>query len=152
VQVNLHAPEKPKYALKVLTHYKIIVLSGYRLSSFDMVNCHLLRRWTTRTSAGSTMTRANGEVVSQPSPAPSPTNDRNTVWPSALQTTLQELVSSVPAGLVPTVIELSAVTKRVEVSSVRQTMLSAIVLHAYPANSCQPSKSSGIISAPCRHH
>ncbi|KAJ7325584.1 hypothetical protein DFH08DRAFT_817255 [Mycena albidolilacea] len=82
-----------------------------------MVNCHLLRRWITRTSAGSTMTRANGEVVSQSSPAPSPTNDRNTVGPSALQTTLQELVSSVPAGLVPTVISLSAVTKRIEASS-----------------------------------
>ncbi|KAJ7792555.1 hypothetical protein B0H14DRAFT_3160093 [Mycena olivaceomarginata] len=63
------------------------------------------------------MTSLNGQVASEPSSASSPTNGLNTVWPTVLQTTLQELVSSVPAGSVPTIVNLLVFTKCIEQTS-----------------------------------
>ncbi|KAJ7352689.1 hypothetical protein DFH08DRAFT_859644, partial [Mycena albidolilacea] len=102
-----------------------------------MLNWPLPCRRTARTSVAATMSRLNGEVASEPiaSLASSPRNDPNTISPTALQTTLQKLISSTPAELVPVLRDLSALTKRIEVSSDSvYLLLSYISIQQTPAN------------------
>ncbi|KAJ7325602.1 hypothetical protein DFH08DRAFT_1028538 [Mycena albidolilacea] len=83
------------------------------------------------------MSPLNGKVASEPiaSLASSPRNDPNTISPTALQTTLQKLISSTPADLVPVLRDLSALTKRIEASSDNVfLLLSYISIQQTPAN------------------
>ncbi|KAJ7352706.1 hypothetical protein DFH08DRAFT_957488 [Mycena albidolilacea] len=80
-----------------------------------MVNCALFGRRKTRTSGAPSRLNINGEETSTPRLlSRNHIDDANTVLPTALQTTLRGLISSVPADLVPVVGDLSALTKRIK--------------------------------------
>ncbi|KAJ7325591.1 hypothetical protein DFH08DRAFT_941317 [Mycena albidolilacea] len=79
-----------------------------------MVNCSLFGR---RKKTTSTPLRSNISGVGTSIPrllSPSPMNDTNTSSPTALQTTLQKLLSSAPQELAPVLTDLLALTKRIE--------------------------------------
>jgi hypothetical protein len=126
--------------LSATTRIKSSFATG--LWSLSMVNCSLSARRKTRTSLPrSNINYAETSIPRLPSQNHMHTN---TGSPTELQTTIQKLISSVPADLVP-VGDLSAPTRRIDVSLVHIYLK---VLQFSPADSRQCSWSWGISSTP----